>query len=69
MQRTGGDTYVAGFVVVGTLGWLGVFLGTIYASMAARRDIVVLLPLLWFLTLVVAALVVGVLLGPEPCPR
>lgn len=68
-QRTAGDTFVAGFVVLSTLGWLGVFLGTIFASIADRRDIVVLLPVLWFLTLVLAALVVAVFLGPEHCPR
>jgi len=69
VQSTAGDTYVAGFVVAGTFGWLGVFLGTTYASIAERRDIVVLLPLLWFLALVLAALVAGVFLGSDTCPR
>ena len=55
VQSTAGDTYIEGFVVAGTLGWLGVLIGTICASIADRRNIVLLLPLLWFLTLVLAA--------------
>jgi hypothetical protein len=65
---TSGDTYIAGFVMLGTLGWLGVFLGMLYASIADRNDVVVLLPPVWFLTFVLAALVVAATLGPVPCP-
>jgi len=69
VQRTAGDTYVAGFVVAGTFGWLGVFLCTMFANIAGRHGIVVLLPILWFLVLVLAALTFGLLVGPETCPR
>ncbi|MGH3135436.1 MAG: hypothetical protein ACRDPV_02930 [Gaiellaceae bacterium] len=69
VQSTGGDTYIAGFAVAGTFGWLGVFLGTMLANIAERRALAVLLPIFWFVALVVAALIVGVLLGPEACPR
>lgn len=68
VQRTAGDTYVAGFVVLGTLGWIGAFLGAIYASIADRRGVVVLIPVVWFLALVLAALAVAVALGRVPCP-
>ena len=67
-RQTAGDTYVAGFVLVGTLGWVVAFLGAIYASIDDRRGLVLLLPLAWFAVLVLAALVVAALLGPVPCP-
>lgn len=66
--RTVGDTYIAGFVVLGTLGWLAAFLGMIYANIADRRDVAMLVPLVWSATLVLTALVVAALLGPAPCP-
>jgi len=68
VQRTAGDTYVGAFAVLGTLGWLGVLVASIVASIAERRDIAMLLPLLWFVTLVLAALGAAVFVGPEPCP-
>jgi hypothetical protein len=67
-QTTVGDTYIAAFVMLGTLGWLGVFLATIFASIADRRDVVVLLPVVWFLALVLTALAVAVVIGPVSCP-
>jgi hypothetical protein len=67
-QTTAGDTYIGAFVALGTLGWLGVFLGVLYGSIAERRGLVLVLPLAWFVALVVPALVVAALLGPEPCP-
>jgi hypothetical protein len=68
LQRTGGDDYVGGFVLLGTLGWLATFLGMIFANIADRRRLAALLPLLWFSGLVAAALAVAILLGPTPCP-
>jgi hypothetical protein len=69
VQRTGGDDYVGGLVLVGTLGWLATFLGMIFANIADRRRLAALLPVLWFSALVAAALAVAVLVGPTPCPR
>lgn len=69
VQKTAGDTFVAAFALLGTLGWIVAFLGAIYASIADRRGVVVLLPLVWFAVLVFSALVVAALLGPVPCPR
>jgi hypothetical protein len=68
VQKTSGDTFVGAFVVLGTLGWIAAFLGAIYASIADRRGIVVLLPLVWFAVLVLSAFVVAAVLGPVPCP-
>jgi hypothetical protein len=65
---TAGDTYVAAVVVLGTLGWIGVFLGALYGSIAERRGLVLLLPLAWFVVLVATAFIVAALVGPAPCP-
>lgn len=67
-QKTSGDTFVAAFALLGTLGWIVAFLGAIYASIADRRGIVVLLPLAWFAVLVLAALTAAAWLGPVQCP-
>lgn len=68
VQKTAGDTYIAGFVLFGSVGWVVSFLGAIYASIAERRDVVLLLPLVWFVVLVLTALVVAAFVGPVPCP-
>jgi len=65
---TEGDSYVAAFVVVGTLGWLGVFVGVILASIAERPAVVIGLPALWSAVLVLAALAVAAVIGPVACP-
>ena len=65
---TVGDSYVAAFVVVGTLGWLGVFVGVILASIAEQPAIMIALPALWFAVLVLAALAVAAVIGPVACP-
>ncbi len=67
-MRTNGDRYVAGFVVLGTFGWLAVATGTIFASIVDKRRLVVLLPLAWFLAFSLPAFVVGMAIGPAPCP-
>ena len=65
---TEGDAYVRAFAVLGTLGWLAVFGGVIFASIVERRTVVMLLPALWFVVLVLAALVAATVVGPAPCP-
>jgi hypothetical protein len=67
-QTTAGDTYVGAVVVFGTLGWLAVFIGALYGSIAERRGLVLLLPLVWFAVLVLSALVAAALVGPVACP-
>lgn len=65
---THGDTYVAAFVALGTFGWLGVFVGVIFAAIAERPRLMLLLPALWFVVLVGASLVAALALGATPCP-
>jgi hypothetical protein len=67
-QSSRGDTYIAGFAVAGMFGWLAVLMGMVFANIADRRDIALLLPLVWAASLVLAAFVVAIWLGPEPCP-
>jgi len=67
VQRAG-EEYFDALVVGGTLGWLGVAVASIYASIADRPRIVLLLPLAWFLTFVLLALIVAAAIGPAPCP-
>ena len=65
---TAGDAYVRSFAVLGTLGWLGVVGGAIFAGIVGQRAVVMLLPILWFVVLVLAALVAATVVGPVPCP-
>ena len=66
--NTQGDVYVRTFAVVGTLGWLAVFGGVLFATIVGRRTVVMLLPALWFVVLVLAALAAATVIGPAPCP-
>jgi hypothetical protein len=65
---TVGDTYVAAVGALATLGWLGTFLGVLYAGIAENRVLVVLLPALWFGCLVLGALAAAIVIGPALCP-
>lgn len=65
---TDGDVYAGAFAVLGTLGWFAVFLGVIYASIAERPRLVMLLPAVWFVALVAAALAAAAFVGPALCP-
>ena len=67
-RRTAGDTYIAAFAGLGTLAWLGVLLGIIYAEIAGALRLVAILPLVWFATVVVAALVTAAAISPALCP-
>jgi len=65
--RQAGDSYVAGFGVAGTFGWLAVFVAAIFANIAEVRWLPIVLPVAWFLALVAASLVVAASIGPQPC--
>jgi hypothetical protein len=67
-QRIGGDTYNAGMVVAGTLGWLLVLIGVVYAQIVESRLVAVLLPIAWFVVLVGGSLIAAVWVGPQLCP-
>ena len=67
-QRMSGDTYNAGMMVLGTFGWLLVGAGVLYARIAESERLAVLLPVAWFLLLVLSALAIAAAMGPESCP-
>jgi hypothetical protein len=68
VERTSGDTYAAAFGVFGTLGWLAVLAGAIYAEIVGARRLAAVLPVVWFVLLVGAALVTAAAIGPQLCP-
>jgi hypothetical protein len=65
--RSDGDSYFGTVVVVGTFGWLGVGVATIYASIAERRSAVLLLPVAWFIAFLTFAFTMAAAIGPAPC--
>jgi hypothetical protein len=65
--RTIGDSYLTGFAVLGTLGWVVVLTGMIYAFVSERPRIALALPLVWFAVLVLSALVAAAAIGPATC--
>jgi hypothetical protein len=67
-QRVAGDTYNAGMVVAGTFGWLFVLVGVVFAEIAESRRVTVLLPIVWFVALVVTSLLAALAIGSQPCP-
>ena len=67
VQRVSGDTYNAGVMVLGTLGWLFVGLGVLFARIVESERLAVLLPVAWFLLLVSSALAIAAAMGPESC--
>jgi hypothetical protein len=66
-QGSTGESYLDSVMVIGTFGWLGVAVGTVYASIADRRRVVLLLPVAWFIALVVFALTLAIVVGPAIC--
>jgi hypothetical protein len=67
-QRLSGDTYHAGMMVLGTFGWLLVALGVLYAQIAESERLAVLLPVAWFVLLILSSLAVAAGVGPQSCP-
>ncbi|HLG09547.1 MAG TPA: hypothetical protein VI409_12840 [Gaiellaceae bacterium] len=67
VRSTGGDSYVDALGVAGTFGWLLVIVGVLFAHISERPRVAALLPLAWFVALVLVALVVAALIGPQPC--
>lgn len=66
-QGSSGESYFDAVMVIGTFGWLGVGVGAIYASIADRRRVVLLLPVAWFLALLMFALTLAIVVGPARC--
>ena len=67
LQRVSGDTYNAGMMVLGTFGWLLVGVGVLFARIAESERFALLLPVAWFLLLVLSALAIAAAMGPESC--
>ena len=67
-QRITGDSYFAAAAVAGTVGWLGVLLGVIYARISESTRLATLLPLVWFVVFVGGFLVAAAAIGPQVCP-
>ena len=67
-QRVAGDSYLAGFAVVGTFGWILVIVGVLVAQIWESERLAVLLPVVWFVGFVLTSLVIAAAMGSQPCP-
>jgi hypothetical protein len=67
-KRITGDSYFAAAAVVGTFGWLAVGVVAIYAQIADRPRLALLVPLAWFAVFVSASLIMAVAIAPQLCP-
>jgi hypothetical protein len=65
--RTAGDEYLSAFAVVGAVGWLAVLVGMLFAQIREQRELGLLLPLAWFVVIVLASVVAAATIGPAPC--
>jgi hypothetical protein len=65
--RTVGDSYLTGFAVIGTVGWIAVVAGMIFAHISERPRVALALPAAWFAVLVLASVVAGAAIGPAMC--
>ncbi|MCI0636357.1 MAG: hypothetical protein L0206_20945 [Actinobacteria bacterium] len=63
-----GDLYIGLAAVAGTLGWILVFLGVLFAYIAERQRLAALLPVTWFVVLAGGATIAAAAIGPSPCP-
>jgi hypothetical protein len=68
VQATRGDSFGRAVAVAGTVGWLAVLIAMLYAHIAERPRVAVLLPLVWFVVLVVGTVIAAAAVGPAPCP-
>jgi hypothetical protein len=63
-----GDLYIGLAAVAGTLGWVLVFVGVLFAHIAERPLLAFWLPVAWFGALVAGAAIAAAWIGPAPCP-
>ena len=68
IESTRGDSFAETVAVAGTIGWVLVFLGTLFAQIAERPRLAVVLPLAWFALLIGAMTIAATAVGPAPCP-
>lgn len=67
VTRTPGDTYITTFAVLGTLGWLVVVMAALFANVTGSSRVASVLPIAWFTTLVLGALITAATIGPQIC--
>jgi hypothetical protein len=65
--RTAADTYIGAFAVGGALSWLVAGALTALAYSSGHRRLALLVPLAWFVVLVLTSFVVAASIGPLPC--
>ena len=68
VQATRGDSFGDAVTVGGTFGWLAVFVAVLFAHIAERPRLAAVIPLAWFVGLVLTTLIVAATIGPLPCP-
>jgi len=68
VQGTRGDSFASTVAVGGTIGWVLVLLGTLYAHIAESPRLAAILPIAWFVLLVSAMTIAAAAVGPAPCP-
>jgi hypothetical protein len=66
--NTAGESFAETLAVFGTIGWLVVLLGTLFANIAERERLAAVLPVAWFLILFAAMTIAAASVGPAPCP-
>ena len=68
VQGTRGDSFGDAVTVGGAFGWLAVFVAVLFAHIAERPRLAAVIPLAWFVGLVLTTLIVAATIGPLPCP-
>ena len=68
VQATRGDSFGDAVTVGGTVGWLAVLIAVLFANIAERPRLAALLPVVWFVVLVLATLIAAATVGSAPCP-
>jgi amino acid transporter len=68
VQRTDGDTYLAGFATIMGAGWFLVLVAIVYAEISDKQRAAAVIPVVWFAILVAISVVSAAAIGPELCP-
>ena len=68
VESTRGDSFARVVAVSGSIGWVFVFLGVLFAQIAERPRLAAALPIAWFVLLVGAMTIAAAAVGPAPCP-
>lgn len=66
VQATRGDPFGDAVTVAGTFGWLAVFVAVLFAHIAERPRLAAVIPLAWFVGLVLTTLIVAATIARCP---